>query len=181
MPAITEREIVGVETRWALAMGAVVLVIFAAIVWAALAMGRTPPSNGQVIDPKTLQLSNEFSEANLGTRVEAGGLVVTRIVAAQFQFTPACVVVPIGRTVTLRLSSPDVIHGVLITSTNVNTMVIPGYISQVRTLFRQPGDLLMPCQEFCGLGHGQMVATVRVVPAAKFHPGPDGRIACADR
>lgn len=181
MPATTERQIVGVETRWALAMGGVAAVIFAAIVWAALAMGRVPPSNGQVIDPKTLHLSSEFAEANLGTKVEAGGAVVARIVAAQFQFTPSCVVVPAGRPVTFRLSSPDVIHGVLITSTNVNTMVVPGYISQVRTVFAHPGDLLMPCHEFCGLGHGQMLATVRVVPSAQFHPGPDGRVACAER
>lgn len=180
MPATTERQVAAIELRWALAMGSVAAAIFAVIVWAAVAMGLAPPSNGQVLDPKTLHLSREFAEANLGTRVEAGGVVV-RVVAAQFQFTPACIVVPAGRPVTLRFSTPDVIHGVLIASTNVNTMVVPGYVSQVRTVFQHPGDLLMPCHEFCGLGHGQMLATVRVVPAAQFHPGPDGRAACADR
>jgi len=72
-----------------------------------------------------------------------------------------------------------VIHGLLVSGTNVNTMVVPGYVSQVHTVFRTTGDLLMPCHEFCGLGHSEMTAVVRVVPPEDFHPGPDGRVACA--
>jgi hypothetical protein len=40
---------------------------------------------------QTLHLSDEFTEANLGTKVEAGGQVTTRIVATQFAFDPQCV------------------------------------------------------------------------------------------
>ena len=65
---------------------------------------------------------------------------------------------------TLRFASPDVIHGLLVTGTNVNTMVIPGYVSQVHTEFTRTGDLLMPCHEYCGLGHSEMWATVQVIP-----------------
>jgi cytochrome c oxidase subunit 2 len=178
--ASDESGVVASELRWGLVVVAVVTIIFLAILWAAVVMGRTPPSNGEVIDPKTLQLSGEFAEANLGTKVEADGSVVVRIVAAQFQFTPSCVVLPAGRLVTLRFASPDVIHGILVVGTNVNTMVVPGYISQVRTVFAQPGELLMPCHEFCGLAHGQMLARVRVVSPAAFRPGGDGRVACAN-
>ena len=45
--------------------------------------------------------------------------------------------------VTLRFATPDVIHGILVTGTNVNTMVVPGYVSQVHTVFtqdRRPAD-----------------------------------------
>jgi cytochrome c oxidase subunit 2 len=177
---LDEREVVATELRWALVVAGTVTVIFVAILWAAVAMGRSPPSNGQVIDPKTLHLSGEFAEANLGTRIEANGSVTARIVTAQFQFTPSCIVLPEGRPVTLRFASPDVIHGILIVGTNVNTMVIPGYVSQVRTEFSKTGELLMPCHEYCGLAHGQMLARVRVVPLAAFRPGPDGRVACAN-
>lgn len=104
--------------------------------------------------------------------------MTTRIVATQFAFDPQCVVVPSNEPVTLRLTSPDVIHGILVTGTNVNTMVIPGYVSQVHTVFTKTGDLLMPCHEFCGFGHGQMWATVRVVPRESFRPDADGRAAC---
>lgn len=106
MAATTERDIVSIELRWAAVVGGVVVLIFGAILWAALAMGVNPPSNGEVIDPKTLHLSNEFTEANLGTKVEANGQITSRIVAAQFQFTPSCVVLPADRPVTLRFPAP---------------------------------------------------------------------------
>ena len=178
MSAATEEEIERIEVRWAMAMGLVSLVILGAILFAALTMHVNPPSNIEMIDPKTLHLSGEFTESNLGTRVGNDGAVVTRIVTTQFMFVPRCVVVPADEPVTLRLASPDVIHGILVTGTNVNTMVVPGYISQVHTVFRQTGDLLMPCHEFCGYGHSQMLATVRVVPRGQFHPGADGKVSC---
>ncbi len=176
--ATSEHDVLRSELRWAVAVSAFVVVIFGLTVFAAWALHRNPPSNIERINPWSLHLSGEFTEPNLGTRVEQGGQVTTRIVATQFAFVPQCVVVPEGRDVTLRLSSPDVIHGILVTGTNVNTMVVPGYVSQVHTVFRTTGELLMPCHEFCGLGHSQMLATVRVVPAEQFHPDSGGRVAC---
>jgi hypothetical protein len=64
---------------------------------------RAATSNIETIDPKTLHLSDEFTEANLGTKVEAGGQVTTRIVTTQFAFDPPCVIVPANEPVTLRL------------------------------------------------------------------------------
>src|SRR3954447_24501301 len=129
--AATEGEILQTELKWAGVAFGTVSVISAAIIYAALAAHINPPSNIETIDPQTLHLSGEFTEQNLGTRVDAQGNVVTRIVATQFAFVPQCILVPEGRPVTLRLSSPDVIHGILVTGTNVNTMVVPGYVSQV--------------------------------------------------
>lgn len=177
MPA-TEQSVLRSEIRWSLVVGVFVAVVLAATLFAALALHQNPPSNLERIDPKTLHLSGEFTESNLGTRVESGQ-VVTRIVTTQFAFVPRCVVVPEGRPVTLRLSSPDVIHGIIVTGTNVNTMVVPGYVSQVHTEFRTVGNLLMPCHEFCGLGHSQMLARVQVVPADQFRPDQQGRVNCA--
>ena len=176
--AMTEHDVVRSELRWALVVSAFVVVSMALTLFAALALHRNPPSNLERIDPKTLHLSGEFTEPNLGTRVGANGQVTTRIVAAQFAFVPRCVVVPEGEIVTLRLASPDVIHGILVSGTNVNTMVVPGYVSQVHTVFRATGDLLMPCHEFCGLGHSQMLARVHVVPRDQFRPDAQGRVAC---
>lgn len=175
---MNEQELIRNEFRWIAIVAAVTAAIFAAILFASLTLGINPPSNVETIDPQTLHLSGEFTEGNLGTRVDADGRVTTRIVTAQFAFVPDCVVVPFGRPVTLRLSSPDVIHGVLVTGTNVNTMVVPGYISQVHTEFRRTGDLLAPCHEFCGLGHSQMWAIVRVVPADQFKPDANGKVTC---
>lgn len=173
-----ERRILGSELRWLIVVGVVVVIIFAGILYAGVGMRVNPPSNIETSDPKTVHLTGEFTEANLGTRVEANGQVTTRIVATQFAFVPSCVVVPADTEVTIRLVSPDVIHGVLVTGTNVNTMVVPGFVAQVHTVFRKTGDLLAPCHEFCGLGHSQMIGRVRVVPRDEFRPGPDGRAAC---
>ena len=176
--AWTEHDVVRSELRWAAVVTGFVAVIFLLTLFAALALHRNPPSNLERIDPKTLHLSGEFTEPNLGTRVEANGQVTTRIVATQFAFVPQCIVVPEGREVVLRLASADVIHGILVTGTNVNTMVVPGYVAQVHTVFQTTGDLLMPCHEFCGLGHSQMYARVRVVPQAQFRPDAQGRANC---
>jgi hypothetical protein len=46
---------------------------------------------------------------------------------------------------------------------------------------RDTGDLLMPCHEYCGLGHSEMWATVQVVPENEFKPDRDGRVSCAQR
>ena len=179
--AINESAILKSELRWAMVVGGIVAVILVAILYAALAMHINPPSNREYVDPKTLHLSAEFTEANLGTRVDPNGQIVARVIATQFEFVPNCIVLPAERDVTLRFTSPDVIHGILVSGTNVNTMVVPGYVAQVHTRFTKTGDLLMPCHEFCGLGHSQMLATVRVVPPEAFKPGPDGRIACGNR
>jgi cytochrome c oxidase subunit II len=176
--ASTEQDVLRSEVRWTAVVSIFIVITLGLVLFAALALHRNPPSNIEPIDPKTLHLTGEFTEANLGTRVEANGQVTTRVVATQFAFVPRCVVVPEGQEVTLRLASPDVIHGMLVSGTNVNTMIVPGYVSQVHTVFRTTGDLLMPCHEFCGLGHSQMLARVRVVPREQFHPDGQGRVGC---
>jgi cytochrome c oxidase subunit 2 len=177
MPA-TEEGILRSELRWAAVAIGMVSVIMLAVIYAGVVDHINPPSNLETIDPNTLHLTGEFTEANLGTRVTADGQVTSRIVATQFAFQPQCILVPANRPVTLRFAAPDVIHGILVTGTNVNTMVVPGYVSQVHTVFTKTGNLLMPCHEFCGLGHSQMWATVRVVAAGEFKPGRDGRAEC---
>jgi cytochrome c oxidase subunit 2 len=127
--AAGEAKILRAERRWAWLVAAMVFVILAAIVFAGISMHINPPSNREYVDPQTLHLSGEFTEANLGTRVESNGQVTTRVIATQFAFVPQCVVVPADTPVTLRFATPDVIHGILVSGSNVNTMIIPGTCS----------------------------------------------------
>jgi cytochrome c oxidase subunit 2 len=179
--AIGEEAIVRSELRWAAVSIGVVSLIMLALIYAGIVHHINPPSNIEPIDPKTLHLSGEFTEANLGTRVSGEGHVTSRIVATQFTFQPRCIVLPANQRVTLRFATPDVIHGILVTGTNVNTMIVPGYVSQVHTVFTRTGELLMPCHEYCGLGHSEMFATLRVVPASEFKPDAQGRVSCDAR
>jgi len=176
-----ERRILGTELLWAFGVGVFVAATLGMIVFTALTRDINPPSNVERIDPKTLHLSGEFAEQNLGTTVGSDGSVTVRVIATQFMFVPRCIAVPEGRRVTLRFATPDVVHGLLITGTNVNTMVVPGYVAQVHTEFTRSADLLMPCHEYCGLGHSEMWATVQVMSASEFKPGQDGRVSCAQR
>jgi cytochrome c oxidase subunit II len=178
---VHERRILGTELLWSFGVGVLITATLSVIVFTALTRDINPPSNVERLDPKTLHLSGEFAEHNLGTTVGADGSVTVRAVATQFMFVPHCIAVPRGRPVTLRFTTPDVIHGLLITGTNVNTMVVPGFVAQVHTEFTRSGDLLMPCHEYCGLGHSEMWATVQVVPDDQFKPGRDGRVSCAQR
>src|SRR6516165_9247109 len=176
-----ERWVLHTELLWAFGVGVLVAATISMIVFTALTKNINPPSNVERIDPKTLHLSGEFAEQNLGTSVGADGSVTVRAIATQFMFVPRCIAVPRGRPVTLRFATPDVIHGLLITGTNVNTMVVPGFVSQVYTTFTSTGDLLMPCHEYCGLGHSEMWANVQLVPDNEFKPDREGRVSCAQR
>jgi cytochrome c oxidase subunit 2 len=169
------------ELRWSAVVFSVIGVVFVAILSTTLVLSDQPPGHRETIDPTLMHISGEFIEGNLGTSVAPDGGVTTRIVAAQFAFVPQCAVVPQGKPVTFRLASPDVIHGILVMGTNVNTMVVPGYVSEVHTVFAESGDYLMPCHEFCGLGHGEMMAHIRVVPPSQFSPDKNGKVGCGLR
>jgi len=64
-------------------------------------------------------------------------------------------------------------------TTNVNTMVVPGFVAEVRTRFDDIGGKAMPCHEFCGPGHHAMWAHVQVVPKERFaNLTPFQRMSC---
>jgi cytochrome c oxidase subunit 2 len=142
-----------------------------------------PPSRVETIDPSRLQISGEFVESNLGSAVEPDGSVIVRFIAQQYSFTPQCLLVPTDTPVTLRTTSADVVHGLLIADTNVNTMVVPGYVSTLTTHFDKPGEHLMPCHEFCGFGHQTMWAHVKVIDKATFfeQARQNRRLSCVAR
>jgi cytochrome c oxidase subunit 2 len=84
------------------------------------------------------------------------------MLAMMFAFLPNEIHVKAGQPVTFRMSSADVVHGFQIVGTNGNTMVIPGYVSQFTTTFDKPGEYLIVCNEYCGLGHHSMYGTLIV-------------------
>ena len=156
------------ERLWARAMTASIVVLLGVIVFTSAHWGLHPPSRVETIDSTSLHKGGEFSEANLGTSIAPDGSAVVRVVAQQYAFVPSCVLVPAGVPVTMRLASAEVVHGFLIQDTNVNAMIVPGYVTTVRTTFAESGERLMPCHEFCGIGHQAMWAHVRVVDARQF-------------
>jgi len=156
------------EKRWVLLMVGMLLIMMIVIILSGIMGALHPSSNVEVIDPTTLHLQGEFVESNLGTAIEPDGTVTVRLIAQQYDFVPRCVQVPVGTPVKFRLTSADVVHGFLLPDTNVNTMIVPGFVAEVRTRFANEGEYTMPCHEFCGLGHHAMWAQVRVVSTERF-------------
>lgn len=177
---IPERMVTATERRWFWIVTSVVVVIVGVIILTAALDNLHPPSNAQTIDPARVYQMPEFAESNLGTARNPDGSVTVRFIAQQYSFVPRCLKVPQGTPVTFRTTSADVIHGLIVAGTNVNTMVVPGYIAQVGTQFDKPGSYPMPCHEFCGIGHAGMAAVVQVVPQNEF-PALSGteRLRCA--
>jgi cytochrome c oxidase subunit 2 len=177
---VPEEIVVRSERRWFAVMLCMLALMLAVIVFSGVTEALHPPSNVETIDPLTLHQGGEFAESNLGTAAEPGGAVTVRMIAQQYSFVPSCVRVPAGTAVTFRLTSADVLHGFQLIGTNVNSMVMPGFISEVRTTFDQPGDYRMPCHEYCGGGHQGMWARVVVVPKPEFPAlTPLQRASCA--
>jgi cytochrome c oxidase subunit 2 len=156
------------EERWFIAMVVMLTVMMVVVVVTGVTHALQPPSNVEIVDPTTLHLGGEFAESNLGTAAERNGSVTVRMIADEYAFVPDCVEVPIGTAVKFRLTSTDVIHGFLLPDTNVNTMVVPGFVSEVRTKFSRPGVYNMPCNEYCGGGHHGMWARVHALPKERF-------------
>ena len=177
---VPEEVVTRTEGRWVMIMAAMLAVMMAVIVVTSVAGALHPSSNVEVVEPLTLHLGGEFVESNLGTAIEPDGSATVRMIAVQYDFVPHCVVVPAGTPVKFRLTSADVVHGFLLPDTNVNTMVVPGFVADVDTSFAEPGEYVMPCHEFCGLGHHAMWTRVSVVPKDEFATrGPLERTRCA--
>lgn len=151
------------ERKWAWISLILAFVMGGILGFYALASNLHPPSNVETIDSSRLHLSEEFAEDNLGVKSNPDGSLTITMVAARYGFYPPRIEVPVDTPVTLRMASADVLHGVHVPGTNMTTMVVPGYISEVNTMFTRTGEFSLLCNEFCGLGHDHMWSRLVVV------------------
>ncbi len=148
------------ERIW-LIFGVSMLVVFLGVITtAAVVDGFVPPSHVQSIDPTKVAETPPFDHP--GLRKVADGAYEAYYVARIFSFDPATIEIPVGSRVTFYVTSTDVEHGFSIPETGVNTMVTPGWVSQVSHVFKQRGTFLLVCNEYCGAAHQTMAAKVEV-------------------
>jgi len=160
------------EKRWIYMVAGFVLMAWAIQIYYA-AQGWHPPSNVEVIDSAQLHLEtgvggDEFSEQNIGVKRDADGTLVVTMVAARYGFYPQEIILPQGEPFKMRVASFDVLHGIYIPLTNLNLMLVPGYVSEVTTTVNILGDYPMLCHDFCGMGHAYMFGNVKIVPADEY-------------
>jgi cytochrome c oxidase subunit 2 len=157
-----------VEHRWAAVSVAIMVLLVVMATFAGLFHAAMPQSRVEIVDPRTLHLRGEFIESNLGSALEPDGSITVRGIGQQYSFTPSCIVVPADTPITFRTTSADVVHGFLITGSNINLMLVPGYVSSLNARFETAGERLMPCDEFCGIGHEGMWGRIKVIGKAAF-------------
>ena len=150
------------ERYWMWAATGMLVLFTGAIVATAVIGSAHPPSHTETVNPETLSIAGEFAAP--GVFADPNGAVTVVMRAEFYVFKPSRVRVPAGVPVTFRITSPDVLHGFQIVGTNVNLTVAPGYVSQATTTFDTPGEYLVVCNEYCGLGHHLMQGSVVMEP-----------------
>lgn len=151
------------EKRWIWITVFMTIIMVGVLVLFAVGSNIHPPSGFEPIDSTRLHIEGEFTEDNLGLKMNDDGTATLTMVAARYGFYPSKVEVPVNTPVKIRMASADVLHGVHVPFTNMATMVVPGYISEVNTEFTKTGDYSLLCNEYCGLGHDHMWSRLKVV------------------
>ena len=67
-----------------------------------------------------------------------------------------------GKTYRLHLTSMDYNHGFSLQPANINIQMVPGFEHVVTVTPNQAGTYSIVCNEFCGIGHHQMVGRLYV-------------------
>lgn len=147
--------------RWWMTFGLAMLVLFlATILFAAFADNINPPSGLQPIDPAKVASTPPFDHPGLHRLPD--GSYEAYYVAQVFSFAPASVTIPAGSKVTFYVTTPDVVHGFEVARTDINMMVVPGWVNSTTHTFTRPGTYLLVCNEYCGIGHQNMSAKIEV-------------------
>ncbi|PYI57084.1 cytochrome c oxidase subunit II [Paenibacillus flagellatus] len=149
------------EKIW-LAFGFSMLVVFLTVLGVmTFSMGMAPPSgHHHAIDPTKVTETAPFDKPVLN---KIGDNEYEAIMTAfAFGYAPTTLEVPAGATVHFTITSSDVVHGFEIVGTNVNMMVLPGEVNHTTHTFKKPGEYLILCNEYCGIGHEMMKTTIVV-------------------
>ncbi len=90
--------------------------------------------------------------------------------------TDAAVVVPVGKTVVMQVTSTDVIHSWTIPAFGVKQDAVPGRLAELWFEAEEEGIYFGQCSELCGIAHAYMPITVKVVSEAAYEQWLDGAI-----
>jgi cytochrome c oxidase subunit II len=71
--------------------------------------------------------------------------------------------VPVNKPVRLIMHSEDVLHAFFVPAFRVKADVLPNRYTEVWFHATEVGDYVIPCTEYCGKGHSEMKAVVKVV------------------
>jgi cytochrome c oxidase subunit 2 len=110
--------------------------------------------------------------------VPSGDVLPVQVIGQQWQFTyrylsyggleTPQLVLPVGRDVEFRVTSLDVVHAFWPYELAVKADAVPGVVNVAYARVQEAGTFHIRCAELCGLWHGYMFDTGRVVSEAEF-------------
>jgi mono/diheme cytochrome c family protein len=107
-------------------------------------------------------------------RTQAAGVRVIAITARTPEeggFSPDHLELQAGQPVRLRISSPDVVHGLTIPGLGVSVdEIYPGKVVEVDLTPEKPGRYAFACTRWCGVDHWRMRGVIEVVGATGEAP-----------
>ncbi len=158
-------------TRWGVIAIGLLVVVLLAPVWAAYGAlvpgGHGGEHGGMVFDVDAFAAAAaRYAAAH--TLPDGSVMAVTGepipILAQQFGFTPRILKMRTGETYSLEIASKDVIHGFSLQAGlgSLNAVLVPGSMTPLEITPTQPGEYLVLCNEYCGLGHQVMSGRILV-------------------
>lgn len=96
------------------------------------------------------------------------------VTVMQFGYLPGVLRLRTGETYTLELVAQDVAHGFSLQmgSSSLNAVLMPGMMTMLELTPTQPGEYLIICNEYCGIGHQFMKSKLVVEEASGAPPAP---------
>ena len=163
-PTGNERTWIGLALAWCLVMSLMMPY------WHFMGKQNTDGETYKVTPAEFTKRTEKFILANTGTETsldEGIAPVVAAppgdvyLIAKQFFWFPI-LKLRAGETYRLHLSSVDFQHGFSLQPMNMNFQVVPGYDHVLTIKPQAPGEYPIVCNEFCGIGHQNMVGKIIV-------------------
>jgi cytochrome c oxidase subunit II len=163
-PTGNERTWIGLALAWCLVMSLMMPY------WHFKGKQNTDGETYKVTPADFTQRTEKFILANTGEEVllEDGFIPEVAappgdvyLIAHQFAWFPT-LKLRAGETYRLHMSSVDYQHGFSLQPMNMNFQVVPGYDHVLTIKPQAPGEYPIVCNEFCGIGHQNMVGKIIV-------------------
>jgi cytochrome c oxidase subunit 2 len=145
------------------------IVMFATMVYWHIAGEQNLSNEAYRVKPEAYVAKTEAMAAQYKVREEAGIPVVrppvgsdVYLVARLWEWWPILELEK-GQSYRLHLSSLDWLHGFSLQPTNINIQVHPNYEMVITLKPTEVGEFGVVCNEFCGIGHHQMLGKIYVV------------------
>ena len=161
-----ERLWIGIAFAWC-------LILFAMMPFWHLKGGQNPTGFRSKVDPaafaeRTLRFVEEYQvgEENGVPIVAPPPGADVYLLGQMWRWYPALRLEE-GVTYNFHLSALDVNHGFGLYPANLNIQVVPGYDYGLKITPNKPGEYRIVCNEFCGIGHHNMLGSIVVEPSKR--------------